>query len=82
MVDLIVDCINIILFICLFVPLYMFPKIKAKSMEKIPTKEWSERFSLETMPEYSPLADKHTKNYRKLLMNSQLPKSSLIQSKS
>ena len=50
----------------------MLPKIKSKSMEKLPNKQWNERFSLEVMPEYSPLKDKHTKNYRKLLMDSQV----------
>ena len=50
----------------------MLPKIKAKSVERLPSKPWNERFSLEMMPEYEPMKDRHTKNYRKLLMDGQL----------
>jgi hypothetical protein len=45
----------------------MFPSVAKEDIrEKIKEKTWDDRFAAKGgIPEYSPLKDKHTKNYRK-----------------
>ena len=48
----------------------MFPSVKQKDdvpKEKVREKEWDDRFNKSQPPTYSPLRDKHTKSYRKIL---------------
>ena len=48
----------------------MFPSVKPKDdipKEKLKEKEWDDRFNKSQVPQYSPLKDKHTKSYRKIL---------------
>ena len=47
----------------------MLPSIAKEDVhQKIKEKQWDDRhISKSTIPEYSPLKDKHTKTYRKLI---------------
>lgn len=47
----------------------MFPSVAKEDVrDKIKEKTWDDRFGTKSgIPEYSPLKDKHTKNYRKSL---------------
>lgn len=50
----------------------MFPSVAKEDSikEKIKEKQWDDRFvNKGTIPEYSPLKDKHTKSYRRLIAN-------------
>ncbi len=44
----------------------MFPSVAKEDVrEKIKEKNWDDRFVKSTIPDYSPLRDKHTKSYRR-----------------
>ena len=48
----------------------MFPSVSKEDNinQKIKEKQWDERFGNKgAIPEYSPLKDKHTKSYRKII---------------
>lgn len=50
----------------------MFPSVAREDpiKDKIKQKQWDQRFSAKTgIPDYSPLKDKHTKSYRKIITN-------------
>ena len=47
----------------------MFPILKDDNLkDKLKERKWDERFNNQNgIPDYSPLKDKHTKSYRKIL---------------